>query len=637
MLKRSWLLIFALFFCCWQTSAHAFVELKSKAGLFTLNPATLAIFLNLNNGSEKIDITEGNHFFDKVTDLKSNLHEAQWSYPNLKMQIKVTATKAGLDFLFNTSKEQIFQWPNIGTSQLANALIIPEGEGLYVPNHNLFWIKLFKKYPNLSLSMPFWAIQYNLFTINTIMADHDEDTVTQVKQQNTQLYLSNTHEFSNKNHFSTYQLAIHLTDNSPISPALDYRSRLIEQNKFVSLKQKILENANVDKLLGAFHAWVWDDGKSINMLKKFDALGIKHLWIGYDATPVKDGFNIDKSYVIKAENMGYLIAPYDNFDIAQNPKNSDSPTTSWANNLWPEACIRGKDGIVLTDFAKGGCYLSAEALRLKEASEKNLATHIDTMLGNGENSFFLDNDAALPMHEDFSKQHPMTRLQDLEDRFERMRYLSSAKKLVLGSEGGLAWSSPVIAFNNGGFLSFSQAFWSCLKDKKHFGDWLPKKKPAILFKAYNAPDEFIHASYDPRYRLPLYEVVFHDSVISTDRWELNELKLPTLRQKKALLQNLYNIPPIWALDKKSLEQNQNYFVEYYQFFSPLHQMTGIEPLTEFKWLTTDHLVQQTQFGNRLILTANFSTKNFQGIGPDCIQAQWKEDGSQRLFCPQKNI
>ncbi|MDQ8040042.1 MAG: glycoside hydrolase, partial [Rickettsiella sp.] len=417
--------------------------------------------------------------------------------------------------------------------------------------------------------------------------------------------------------------------------ALDYRYLLAEKNKFVSLKRKILENSNVSKLLGAFHVWVWGDGKNSDMLRKFDALGIKHLWIGYDASPITNEDNIDKTYIHTAENMGYLIAPYDSYDNAQNPKTSDSITSTWSNHLWPEACIRQPEGNILLGFGNRGCYLSAEALRLRESKEKNIANNIDAITDKGNNSIFIDCDAAEPLYEDYSKKHPMTRAQDLEDRIERMRYISGAKKLVLGSETGLSWANGVIAYNNGGFLSFSQAFWPCLKDKKHFGTWWPENAPAVLFKPYNAPDDFINASYNPRYRLPLYEAAFHDSVITTDRWELNELKIPAVMETKALLQNLYNVPPIWVLDKKTLQKNEKYFSAYYQFFSPLHQMAGLEPLIEFKWLTENRLVQQTQFGNRLILTANFSKKEYEGIGAGCIEAQWKEDSSTHLFCPKK--
>ncbi len=636
MIKKQ-LLIFVFLFIsslCW---AKEIIELKTKTGEFAIDPAALTVSMAPTDGSDKIKIIQNEYPFDKVKNLKISSKEAYWSYPKLKIQVKVAVDNQGLRFLFSTNKEQSFRWPIAGLSPQATALIIPDGEGLYIPNRDPFWRKEFQEYHTLTLSMPFWAIQYDKNIVSTIMADYDEDTNTQVKEKNGQLYLLNTHQFTQHNHFPRYEIFIHSTGNSPISPALDYRNLLIEKNKFVSLKQKILENANVNKLLGAFHVWVWGDGKSVAMLHAFAQLGIKHLWIGYDATPVINGFNIDKTYVKTAENMGYLIAPYDSFDNAQNPKSADSLTSNWPNHLWPEACIRRPNGSILTGFGKRGCYLSAEALRLRESKEKNIAHHIDVMVNKGENSLFLDCDAAPPLYEDYSKQHPMTRSQDLEDRIERMRYISGSKKLVLGSETGLSWSSAVIAYNNGGFLSFPEAFWPYLKDKKHFGGWWPTDTPKVLFKPYVAPSKFIHASYDPYYRLPLYEAVFHDSVISTDRWELNELKIPAIMPTKALLQNLYNIPPIWVLNQKTLAENEGYFSSYYQFFSTLHQMAALEPLTQFKWLTEDHLVQQTQFGNLLILTANFSKNLFDGIGASCIQAQWQEDGSKHIFCPKTEI
>jgi hypothetical protein len=635
MIKKTWGFLFIFLFASSSTPAQETIELISKIGKFTIDPATLVISMAPINNTEEIALTQHSHPFDEVKLLKNTTNKASWDYPKLKLHVRITSDDQGLCFLFTTNKEQNFQWPIAGLSKKASALIIPDGEGLYVPNHDPFWRKEFKKYSVLSLNMPFWAIQYDEAIVSTIMADHDEDTDVQVKQKHNQLYLINNHHFLQRDHFPNYKILIHYTGSSVISPALDYRRLLIEKNKFVSLKQKILENANVNKLLGAFHVWLWGNGKSLDMLQVFKQLDIKRLWLGYDATPIKHGFNIDKTFVQTAENSGYLIAPYDSFDNAQNPRTSDSLSANWPNHLWPEACIRQPNGVILTGFANRGCYLSAEALRLREATEKNIVHHIDSMVEKGDNSLFLDCDAAAPLYEDYSTQHPMTRLQDLNDRIERMRYISSIKKLVLGSETGLSWSTPVIAYNNGGFLSFPQAFWPCLKDKIHFGTWWPNSTPNVLFKAYNAPTEFIHTSYDPRYRLPLYEAVFHDSVISTDRWELNELKIPAIMQTKALLQNLYNIPPIWVLNKENLAENKNYFVAYYQFFSPLHQIVGLEPLTQFKWLTTDRLVQETQFGNYLILTANFSKKKYRDIEVGCIQAKWKEDGSKHTFCPYR--
>ena len=64
-------------------------------------------------------------------------------------------------------------------------------------------------------------------------------------------------------------------------------------------------------------------------------------------------------------------------------------------------------------------------------------------------------------------------------------------------------------------------------------------------------------------------------------------------------------------------------------------MAGLEALTQFEWLTDDRLVQRTQFGNRVMLTANFSNKLYEEIAAHCIQAEWKEDGSKTSFCPKR--
>lgn len=636
MFKKCGLLFCLLFFVTPLIWAEETINLQAKTGNFSIDPATLVISVLPANGQAEINLTQGEHRFDAVKELVSSRKDAQWYYPHLRIQVKVVVDEQGLKFLFTSDKTQSFQWPMAGLTSQAKALILPEGEGLYIPNHDPFWLKEFNKYTKpLSLSMPFSAIEYPNNYVSYILADKDENTGVHVQQRQGQLYLLNTHHFLRKRPLP-YEVFVHLTGNSPISPAVDYRNLLIEQNKFVSLKQKILENANVNKLLGAFHIWVWGDGKSLAMLDKLDKLGIKHALINYNSSPVQNDFNVDKDYVRTAESRGYLIGPYDNLDNAPNPKNSDNSTLVGSKNLWPEACIRDINGAILIGYAHRGCYLSSEALRLRESKEKNIANHINAMLAKGDNSLFLDCDAAYPLYEDYSKQHPMTSVQDLDNRLERMRYISSTKKLVLGSETGVAWSTSVIAYNNGAFLTFSQAFWPILQeDKKKFRLGWPIEALKALFKPYNAPDEFIHANYNPRYRLPLYEVVFHDSVISTDRSELSELKILATRQVKALLQNLYNIPPIWVLDKKTLDKIQDYFSEYYNFFSPLHQMAGLEALTQFEWLTDDRLVQRAQFGNRVILTANFSNKLYEKIAARCIQAEWIEDGSKALFCPKR--
>lgn len=634
--KRFWSIFLVMLLQVSVLSAEEKLTFKVREGEFIIDPATLNILYARSSRLPALSLTEKSTVFDKVNDLKVDNKSAQWYYPHLKMEVNVAVDEQGLKFSFQTNKEQIFQWPLAGLALQAKALILPDGEGLYIPNNDSFWRKEFKKFPSLSLSIPFWAIEYSDEShVSYIWGDHDVDTDAQVHEKKAQLYVMNEHQFLKRSQFPEYTVFIHLTGDSPISPALDYRNLLINENKFVSLKKKILENSNINKLLGAFHIWVWGDGKDLAMLEQLEKLGIKHALINYDRSSIQTRFDIKKDYIYNAENKGYLIGPYISFDNAQNPNSSSSISSALLNHLRPEACIRNFNGSILTGFKNQGCSLSSEALQLRESKEKNIAKQIKKLLENGDNAIFLDGDAAYPLYDDYSKHHTMTREQDLNNRMERMRFICSDQKIVLGSETGLSWANSIIAYNNGGFLVFPEIFWSALQDKKRFGDWQSNDDtPKILFQTYNASGEFLRAVYNPRYRLPLYEAVFHDAVITTDRWELNELKIPEARKVKMLLQNLYNVPPIWVIDQKNLQKNKKYFVDYYNFFSPLHQLAGIEALTLFDWLTEDHLVQQTQFGNRLILTANFSNRFYENIGPYCIRSEWKEDGSGSLFCPK---
>ena len=70
------------------------------------------------------------------------------------------------------------------------------------------------------------------------------------------------------------------------------------------------------------------------------------------------------------------------------------------------------------------------------------------------------------------------------------------------------------------------------------------------------------------------------------------------------------------------------------FFSPLHRRIGGEPLVRFEWLTGDRLVQQTQFGDQVVMTANFSDRAFGSIPPHCIEAHWLKERRRESFCPE---
>ena len=75
----------------------------------------------------------------------------------------------------------------------------------------------------------------------------------------------------------------------------------------------------------------------------------------------------------------------------------------------------------------------------------------------------------------------------------------------------------------------------------------PPEGPAIHIKQVPLKSNYMYLYYDPRFRLPLYQIVFHDSVITTNHWGAGSLKFENAIETLALLELLYNVPPLYHL------------------------------------------------------------------------------------------
>src|SRR4029077_10868435 len=133
--------------------------------------------------------------------------------------------------------------------------------------------------------------------------------------------------------------------------------------------------------------------------------------------------------------------------------------------------------------------------------------------------------------------------QDAQARCDRMKWMSSAHGIVVGSEGGTAIAAPAIHFAHG--MLTPVIGWGdpdlTSRDSKYFlGGYWPPDGPAVFVKQVPLKPYYQKFFFDPRYRLPLYETVFHDSVIATHHWSAASLKFKDQVQTVALLESLYN-------------------------------------------------------------------------------------------------
>jgi Glycosyl hydrolases related to GH101 family, GH129 len=165
-----------------------------------------------------------------------------------------------------------------------------------------------------------------------------------------------------------------------------------------------------------------------------------------------------------------------------------------------------------------------------------------------------------------------------------------------------------------------------MNQKEVFGKWGPTRRPAIFFKKVSAPKRFATFNFSPQYRLPIYEAVFHDSVVVTDRWEFSLLKIKSMFGVRSILQLLYGVAPVWNLDRKEIKVYGSVLKAHQAFFEPLHRK-------RFEWLTSDRLVQRSRFGEGVTITANFRSEPWETIPGGCVRAESGEGTEPRFYCP----
>lgn len=615
-----------------QDSNSNIISFNTETWIGEINPHTLEI-KGGRNKSELLLISDTSVKLGKIENVSFEENEVSWYYPEHDLKTKILIKNNRLVLRFETSTEQKFIFPRTGKNEKYEALIYPSGEGLFVPQNDSFWEKqLVGKSLGTedALTMPFWGHYSNFNTVTYILHDDLNSELQFLKEK--KLYTQLEHKFRKTgDHIRPFEISIILGDKSPIQPALEYKKYLKEKVSLKNLNEKANENPEVQKLYGAIHIYLWGTGRSLEALDRFQKLELTNLWLGYDQDPRSSKYLVTPEIIQKGVKLGYLIGPYDSFHTMQNPKNADGINNIF-DDLYPAACIHDKNGKVNIGFGGKGCHVSSEAFVLQQPKNKTLYSRVNTFVKTGINSYFLDCDATGELFDDYSPMHLMTKEKDRTNRIERMAYIATDKKMVLGSETAVSWAVSFLAFAHGNFSVHNAIHWPFTKQKE-YGVWWPQERPSFFFKKVNASTDYITSKYDPRYRLPLFQTVFHESIITTDRWEIPHLKIGNAVRVRELLELFYGVPSIWSLDLEDIEKYGFHIKKLYSFFSPLHKAIVTEELKDFIWLDEDRKVQQIIFGNKAKLTANFSDVNFGNIPGNTLEVHWLEKDKKEYYTP----
>ncbi|MCK3831673.1 glycoside hydrolase [Pseudomonas fluorescens] len=319
-------------------------------------------------------------------------------------------------------------------------------------------------------------------------------------------------------------------------------------------------------------------------------------------------------------DAGYLMAPYDSYETALSAsENPDWATAHLGGKAYRDCAIILKNGQPKAGFQQSGHYTDPRCVRpLLEARVKAVQA------AAGFNAWFLDAYATSMIFDSYRDGASMSQVQNAQGNIDASRWINTSLKLPAGSEDGNAVTAQGIMFAHG--MQTPVIGWGdrdMTRDRQspyYVGNWYPAEQPAVFFKPVPLKASLRTVYFDPTMRLPLYQAVFHGSVITTHHWLFDNLKLSNVRAENELAQLLYNVPPLYHLSATTLKDRLPVIQRQDRFFRPLHQRLGTQAMTEFRWLTADKLLQQTTFADGTRLVANFSDAQKDGYAGRSVTA-----------------
>ncbi len=571
----------------------------------------------------------------------------------------------GLRLRFRPAAAAEVTWPSLAPAT-AEAAILPIGEGFYVPFAKPRWRQFLIDRSPLhtmeELSMPAWGLRHRGFTVVYLLEEpfHNE---LRWSAYGSELHMQLVHRFARNQPQKEFSILVQMAGDSPVETARIFRTWFQKQKRFVTLSEKIETTPNAEKLIGAAHVYLWAEARltesdvinwrglfqamrgspppsyvpapvkrellaaimphqertlqaflrpaaergsaiSPRMMQLLHSAGLDRLWLGAPGKEVEVAMQSPET-LRQASEYGYLFAPYDSYHSIHSPDEKETwPTAQFDRALYQKGGIVNQNGTMSRGFQGKGYHLSSAAVA------PYVAKRVEPVLGRAAfNSWFVDCDATGELFDNYSSAFPQTQEQDMQQRLTRLAWLARDKQLVVGSEGGAWFATPVIHFAHGmltPLFGWKDPLLRDPKSKYFLGRYWPPESPGMFFAETELPEKYRAIYFDPAYRLPLFQIAFHDSVIATNHWTLPTNKFTNVRRTRELLELLYGVPPLYHLNRAALSQRLPDIKRHYDEFTQLHRQIALLPMTDFKWLNEARTLQTTVFGDRISVTVDFA-------------------------------
>ncbi|KPK42307.1 MAG: hypothetical protein AMJ65_07855 [Phycisphaerae bacterium SG8_4] len=496
-----------------------------------------------------------------------------------------------------------FPYPFV--SESGDYLVVPMNEGISYPvDDETVEPKWLIAYGGHGICMAFWGVT-NGDSGHMAIIETPDDAIIHINRIEGRLCVLPKWERQKGDFGYTRKLRYVFFDKGGhVAMCKRYRQYAEQTGKVMTLEQKRRENPNVDLLIGAVNIWCWDRD-ALPLVQEAKALGIERiLWSRRQPPNVIDAMNkID----------GVLTSRYDIYQDLMDPEIVREKLRGlhpdWTQNAWPDDIMLDEKGQPRTGWrvrGKDGQMYPCAVLCDRQAPEyaaERVPAELET---HAYRCRFIDTTTASPWRECYHPDHPMTRSDSRHWKMELLRYVSQEAKLVTGCETGHDAAVPYVHYFEG-MLSL--------------GPYRVPDAGRNMGRIWDeVPERVAKFQVGHKYRLPLWELVYHDCVVAQWYWGDYNNKLPAIWDKRDLFNILYGTPPMFMFNRQLWSQNKERFARSYKNVCPVVRAVGYAEMTDHRFLTPDRDVQQTTFANGVTVTVNFGEKAYRLVDGVKVEA-----------------
>ena len=491
------------------------------------------------------------------------------------------------------------QYPTAFTTQKGDRLIVPMNEGISYPVDEPDEIPgRLIAYGGHGICMAFFGVQDDATGAGwmAILETPDDASMIARRDKSTGLWTLGPSWEDQKKRFGYARRVryIFFDKGGYVAMCKRYRAYAKGIGLFKPFSEKAKERPLVDRLLGAANVWCWEKDKLAVVSNLVEAGIDRFLWSG-GGTP--------EEVSAMAAMPKVLVGRYDCYQDVYYPdqlkklgRKSGCNTEAWPHDIvWNSVDSndwRHAWGVKTKDGEWTYCAMMCDSVA-PAYERRNVVEELKT---KPYNTRFIDTTVASPWQTCWNPAHPMTRSDSRHWKMELLRILGDEFGLVVGSETGHDASVPFCDYYEG-MLSLGPYR-------------VPDAGRNIRQVWTNVPERVEKYQVGEKYRLPLWELVYHECVCAQWYWGDHNAKLPYIWWKRDLFNVLYGTMGMYIVVNRQWPDERDRFVQSYRMTSPVARATGYSEMTGHRVLSADRMVQESRFADGTVVTVNFGDEPF---------------------------